>query len=151
MIGTAPLADQLRILLRSDCGGWALHELPNRQTLLEVVEPILGHCTYNMLTREGYRTLEEVVATPEVSLMNFRNLGAKSIALMRDAAAAYLAASAMSADETTGSHGAAVADLDTMTTDQLPILWAATVWELQRRGVLIVATTTDKSASGGPP
>lgn len=104
-----------------------------------------------MLTREGYRTLEEVVATPEVSLMNVRNLGAKSIALIRDAAAAYLAASAMSVDETTGSHGAAVADLGTMTTDQLRTLWAATVWELQRRGVLTVATTTDKSASGEPP
>ncbi len=112
--------------------------------------PILNHRTYNMLTREGYRTLDEVVATPEASLINIRNVGPKSLALIRDAADAHLAATAVTAHASTSSDAARIADLNTMTTDELRILWAAVVWELQRRGVLTVAITTGDPGSITP-
>ena len=95
-----------------------------------------------MLTRKGYRTLDEVVATPEASLLNIPNLGPKSVALIRDAGDAHVVATAVVAQEATSSHSAKIADLNTMPTDQLRILWAAVVRELQRRGGLTVAMTT---------
>ena len=81
-----------------------------------MVEPILGHRTYKTLTRKGYRTLDEIVATPEASLIKIRNLGRESVALIRDVADSHLGETAMTAHEAT-SPGVKIADLNTMTTD----------------------------------
>lgn len=147
VVGRDPLAHELRALLRDSCAGWELLPLPERQILLEVVEPMLGHRAYNMLTRQGFRTVDEVAATPDPALLNIRNLGTKSLAAIHDVKTAYSAGLLGSATDDEDGHDGAVSEVHTMTTEQLVSLWASTVRELQRRGML----TTLASPNVPPP
>ncbi len=150
VVGPDALADQVRAILGPGCAGWRLHELPAQQTFLEVAEPILGHRAHNMLTREGFRTLEEVAATPEASLLNIRNIGKKSLATIRDAIATHLPVVAPADVPLAAADVDASADLTAMTTDELRGLWTAVVWELERRGVLAIAESPLRGDSSSP-
>lgn len=150
VVGHDPLAHKLRALLRDSCAGWELFPLPERQILLEVAEPILGQRAYKMLTRAGFRTVDEVVATPDSALLNIRNLGTKSLAAIRDVGTAHCAGVLRSQNDDDG-HDSAVSDLHDMATDQLVSLWASTVRELQRRGMLTSLTIPTVPTPGEPP
>lgn len=89
VLGTSKLAECFRELLRDGVAGWTLHPMPATRTLLEVAEPTLGHRTYNLLTREGFSTLEELAATPDEALLELRNLGPKSLDAIHHVVAAY--------------------------------------------------------------
>jgi hypothetical protein len=151
VVGHDTLAHELRELLLAGGAGWDLFLLPERQILLEVVEPMLGHRAYNMLTREGFRTVDEVVAAPESALLNIRNLGPKSLAAIQDVSTAYAAGLLHLESESEESYDDAVSDVHGMTTDQLVTLWASTVRELQRRGMLTTCTSPSVSLPGKPP
>ena len=104
-----------------------------------------------MLTGEGFRTVDEVVATPDLALLNIRNLGAKSLAAIRDVATAYSAGLLGSEADTEDGHGGAVSDVHNMTTDQLVSLWASVVRELQHRGMLTTLSGPTVPSPGEPP
>lgn len=138
VIGGDPMAEHLRRLLTAECRGWTRQSLPETLTLLEVAEPILGHRAYNMLTRAGFRTIEEVAATPDAALLGVRNLGVKSLSAIHDAVAA-------NANGTLGSPAAVgqdrhvehtAHDVEELSNRQLLSLWAATLRDLRRRGVV---------------
>jgi RNA polymerase alpha subunit len=89
VIGTSKLAECFRELLRDGVDSWTLHPMPATRTPLEVAEPTLGHRTYKLLAREGFTTLEDLVAIPDEALMKLRNLGPKSLDAIHQAVAAY--------------------------------------------------------------
>lgn len=89
VVGASDLAERLRELLGDGFVGWALHPVPATRTLLKVAEPTLGHRVHNMLSREGFITIEEVAATPDEALLDLRNLGTKSLNAIHAAVAAY--------------------------------------------------------------
>lgn len=158
VVGHDPVAHELRTLLAQGCAGWDLHRLPERQILLEVAEPILGHRTYNQLVREGYRTVDEVAATPDAALLGMRNIGPKSLAAIHDMAVAHKGDPLDPPPPEEGEVVAGISALHAMTTDQLVTIWAGALRELQRRGILTTlpaptaaTPTTGRETAPGPP
>lgn len=89
VIRSGKLADYFRTVLADGFAGWHLQPLPTTRTLLEIAESTLGHRAYNMLTRAGFVTVEELAAAPELGLMDLRNIGPKSLAAIRAAIAEH--------------------------------------------------------------
>jgi hypothetical protein len=105
---------------------------PNCRCSSRWAEPILGHRAYSMLTREGFRTVDEVIATPDDALLNIRNVGTKSLAAIHDLATTYTAGLLTPAPATANEPDRVeISDVRGMTTDQLVTLWAAALRELQ--------------------
>jgi hypothetical protein len=100
VVGGDPLADRIRELLGASegPGGWRLHPLPATASLLEAAEPLLGHRAYMMLTREGFRTVEELAATPDIALLGLRNIGPKTLGAINTAVTAHTGAGSVERD-----------------------------------------------------
>lgn len=143
VVGTDPVAHEVRDLLADGCAGWELFRLPEKQELLEEAEPLLGHRAYNMITREGFRTVDEVAATPDAALLNIRNIGPKSLDAIHDMATAHEAGLLDPAPAEKGGVVEALGALHALTTDQLVTVWADALRELQRRGVLTTFANPD--------
>ena len=79
------------------------------------------------------------MAAPESALLNIRNLGPEVAGLLPPE------------PEWGDAHDSVVSDLHGMTTNQLVKLWASSVSELQRRGMLTTCTCPSLSSSGEPP
>jgi hypothetical protein len=83
------MAERLRELLDGQAvPGWELRPIPPGLTPLHaLVGPLLtmptGRQFYNLLDREGFATVEEVVATPDDCLRLFRQCGPKMVAAIR--------------------------------------------------------------------
>jgi hypothetical protein len=148
VVGHDPVAHEVRALLADGCAGWDLYRLPEKQVLLEEAELMLGHRAYNMLTREGFRTVEEVAATPDAALLNIRNIGPKSLAAIQDMATAHEGGLLGPAPAEKGGVVEGIGALHAMTTDQLVTVWAGALRELQRRGALTALPAAD---AGAPP
>ncbi|WP_345475927.1 hypothetical protein [Actinoallomurus oryzae] len=84
VVGGSALAGEIRALLASEAiGGWRLHELPSTATPLRTLRPQLDVRFYNLLTRNGFTTVEEAAAAPDEGLRQLRNVGPKFIAALR--------------------------------------------------------------------
>jgi hypothetical protein len=89
LVGAGELGEQLRQLLRGGVDGWRLHELPATQTPLTDAEPLLGPRVCAMLARNGFSTLEEIAAVPDLGLLDIRHFGRKTQLVVDAALAAY--------------------------------------------------------------
>jgi hypothetical protein len=150
VVGHDPVAHEVRALLAKGFAGWDLQRLPEPQVLLETAEPILGHRAYNMLTREGFRTVDEVAATPDAALLNIRNIGQKSLAAIHDMVTAHTGGLLDPAPAEMGGVVDGIGALHAMTTAQLVTVWAGALRELQRRGVLTTLPAPDAGVAGQP-
>ena len=56
-------------------------------TALVVLRPHLSSRVYNLLTREGFTTVEEIAARDDFALLDIRTMGLPSIAAIREATA----------------------------------------------------------------
>jgi hypothetical protein len=65
--------------------GWSLHPVRESETPLEVLEPLLPTRCYGILTRAGFRSVEELEATPDPGLARLRGAGPKFLAAVRAA------------------------------------------------------------------
>jgi hypothetical protein len=85
VVGQGAVAEAVRTGLPVQ--GWADHCLPERVTFLSSLRERLGTRTFSLLRREGFTSLEEVVAVPDAGLLDIRNLGPSTIAALRMIAA----------------------------------------------------------------
>jgi hypothetical protein len=85
VVGQGAIADAVRTAM--PVRGWVGHSLPERVTFLSTLRERLGTRTFSLLRREGFTTLEEVVAVPDGGLLDIRNLGSSTIATLRMTAA----------------------------------------------------------------
>jgi hypothetical protein len=71
------LAERVRLALTGGFHGWKLHELPQTQTSILALKPLLASRFYNLLVRNGFATLEEAAAVPDTGWLELRNVGTK--------------------------------------------------------------------------
>jgi hypothetical protein len=84
VVGGTALASEIRVLLsREAISGWRLHELPFAATPLRTLRSRLDVRFYNLLSRNGFTTVEEAAAASDEGLLQLRNVGPKFIAALR--------------------------------------------------------------------
>jgi hypothetical protein len=114
-----------------------LCQLPAQRTDLETARSILDERTINLLVRQRFRTVEELAATPDRALLGLHNLGAKAMIGIHHAVIALHNGSLnVAPTPTIESASSPTPQLDGLSTRQLLSLWAASLRELRRRGVV---------------
>lgn len=84
VVGGSALAEEIRSLLTSEAiGGWRLHELPETTTPLLTLRSQMDVRFYNLLSRNGFTTVEEAAAAPDEGLLQLRNVGPKFLMALR--------------------------------------------------------------------
>ena len=89
VVGNSPLAAEFRRLLTAGAvPGWDLHPVAAGYTPLYVLARPLHRLSgsdrfYNLLERNGFATVEEVAATPEICWLELRNCGTQFIAAVQ--------------------------------------------------------------------
>jgi hypothetical protein len=86
VVGDDDLAGVLRRLF--PCHGWRLRPTPIPGTPLSKLHPALGNRIFNALAREGFTSVEEVAAVPDIALADLRGMGLASITAIRSVIAA---------------------------------------------------------------
>jgi hypothetical protein len=92
VVGACDLAEEVRALLRDGFGGWYLHPLPEDvRTRVEVLAPpVLATRFYNLLTSNGFTTVQEAVMVPDAAWLDFHHVGTRFLESFRAAAAQYV-------------------------------------------------------------
>ncbi|NUS44194.1 MAG: hypothetical protein HOQ24_10965 [Mycobacteriaceae bacterium] len=87
VVGRDGVADRVRDLFATAGGGevsgWRLHEVSRPGTLLHRARPFLDSRSYRLLSREGFATVEEVVAVPDAGLLSIRGVGRSTVDTIR--------------------------------------------------------------------
>ena len=81
VVGRNRLADVVRDALPVD--NWQRHALPTSVTLLSALRDRMGTRTFPLLRREGFTSIEEVTAVPDLGLLDIRNMGSTTISALR--------------------------------------------------------------------
>jgi hypothetical protein len=80
VVGDTQVAAEAReALAAGDVPGWILQPVRSSSTPLHVLRPLLTTRYYGILSRNGFSTVEEVEATPDVGLLALNGAGAKFI------------------------------------------------------------------------
>jgi hypothetical protein len=113
VVGNSPLAGEFRRLITAGTvPGWALHPVPPGRTPLDVLAlPLLRRTGskrfYNILDRNGFASVEEVVATSDECLLELRDSGPRLTAAVRAVISDLQAAGDTTAPASTPGAGAA--------------------------------------------
>ena len=70
-------AEARQALTAREVPGWTLQPVRSSSTPLHVLQPLLATRYYGILSRNGFSTVEEVEATPDIGLLALRGAGAK--------------------------------------------------------------------------
>jgi hypothetical protein len=88
VVGDQPVAGELRAVLQDGLlPGWRLRPMSDNHEPLHALQPTLTTRHYALLERNGFATVEEVVATPDEGLLSVHGAGPRFIAAVRAATA----------------------------------------------------------------
>lgn len=88
VVGDSQVAAEARqALTAGEVPGWTLQPVRSSSTPLHVLQPLLTTRYHGILSRNGFSTVEEVEATPDIGLLALRGAGAKFLDAVHTAVA----------------------------------------------------------------
>lgn len=81
VVGHNLVADELRAaLLSGSAPGWSLHRVPDPGTALHLLQSHLEHARLPVAGSRRFTTVEDVIETPDMGLLDRRNAGRNFLA-----------------------------------------------------------------------
>ncbi|MET9260418.1 hypothetical protein [Amycolatopsis sp. NPDC004079] len=82
-IGVGEVAEQAREMLRWGFDGWVMPEMPDEPEPLQTRQPLLPPRLFGVLSRNRFRSVEELELIPDTALRELPNMGKKGISALR--------------------------------------------------------------------